>query len=167
MPLNFRSALHITAGNSTAAMRQTGARALWWNEREHSPHSMSWRAPAVICPIPTALWAAVITASGTGCSKPRTRSKPSFWGGRGPIWRDLLVTALTQSWLLALLLSLTPTDLPGSPQGTEQSVLFRTGNFEPRQKRLSGHFSLKGNEFFLKEHQVEVGAVLSPVLSTF
>lgn len=55
MPLNFRSAFYLTAGNSTATMRQTGARALWPSGREHSPHSVCWRAPVVICPVPTAL----------------------------------------------------------------------------------------------------------------
>lgn len=165
MPLNFRSALHITAGNSTAAMRQTGARALWWNEREHSPHSVSWRAPAVICPHSSlgrchhSKWHRVLQA--------QNQIQTFFLRGQ----RAHLVGLAGHCSHTALAAGPPPfpdTHRPARFTPRDRAVsAFRTGNFEPRQKRLSGHFSLKGNEFFLKEHQVKVGAVLSPVLSTF
>lgn len=162
MPPNFRSASYLPAGNSAATVRQTGARALWPNEREHSPHSVCWRAPAVIYPIPTALEGKCHHSKWhTGCSKLRTSSKPPYWGSRGTVCWDLLVTVLTQSWLLTLLLPLTPCRTCSvQPKGqTSQCFQEQLATVSPARREWT--FFLEKEPFFLKEHQVKVGAVLS------
>lgn len=167
MPLNFRSASCLTAGSSTAATRQAGARALWPSGREHSPHSVCWRAPAVTVQSPQLSRAGVITAWGAPSPEPAPNLLTEE--AEGPSARTCwsLCSHSAGCWVS----SFPWQDLPRSTQASHQSGLSRTtGNCEPRQKSLSGHFSLKRNLFFfffLKEHQVKIGAVLSCVLSTF
>lgn len=147
MTLNFRSASYLSAGNSGSTALTVCAGGLL--QLLSNPHSSQGQV-----------------SSQHGVLQARTSSKPFTEEAEGSSARTCwsLCSHSAGCWAS----SFPWQDLPCSTPASDQSGLSRTtGNCEPRQKSLRGHFSLKRNHFFLKEHQVKIGADLSRVLSTF
>lgn len=146
-PLNLRSALYLTAGSSTAAMGQTGHCDQRGGSTALTACAEGFLQLSVLSPQLSK--ASVITASGRGCSKTRTSSKPSYWGNRGPICRDCWSLHSHSPGCWPSFFPWHPTGLLSPTQGTEHSVLSRTtGRCEHRQESLSGLISLKMSHFF-------------------
>lgn len=135
MTLNFRSASYLSAGNSGSTALTVCAGGLL--QLLSNPHSSQGQV-----------------SSQHGVLQAQNQLQTFHWGSRGLICQDLLVTVLTQCWLLSLLLPLTG-PAPLNPSLRPVRAFKNNWQLWAQTEEPEGTFFLEKEPFFLERASSE------------